>query len=189
MSHADTQAGTLEVATPRMRLVALDAGLMRLQIDDREAFFKALDVVHEAAWPPELNNLEAMPHALAALEADPAETGWQSWAFIMSWSMGVTGRLAGLGGFHGQPGADGSVEIGYAMLPSFREQGLATEAVDGLAGWAFTDPRVTRILARTVQSQEASRRVLEKTGFSETGRETPENREPTIIHTRPRQAA
>jgi RimJ/RimL family protein N-acetyltransferase len=78
-------------------------------------------------------------------------------------------RAVGAGGFHGAPGADGAIEISYAMLPSFREQGLATEAVEGLLGWAFSDPKVKSVRARTPAHLAASRRVLEKTGFRQTG--------------------
>lgn len=52
------------------------------------------------------------------------------------------------------------------MLPSFREQGLATEAVEGLLGWALKDERVKSVRAHTLAHLYASRRVLEKTGFA-----------------------
>ena len=72
----------------------------------------------------------------------------------------------GVGGFHGPPDADGQVEIGYAMQPSFREQGLATEAVEGLVKWAFDHPEVRNVRAQTLPHLTASIRVLEKTGFT-----------------------
>lgn len=167
----------LHIATARMRLVALDPELARLQIEDRPGFFAALDVAHESVWPPELHSRSSLDQTRAALEAGPSETGWRAWVFIMSWSLGAqggasksaSGRLVGMGGFHGPPDADGAVEIAYAMLPSFREQGLATEAVQGLTDWALRAPGVTRIVARTAPHQEASRRVLEKTGFTRAG--------------------
>lgn len=170
---SQTRPPRLERATPRMRLVALDAELARLQTDDRPGFFQALDVAHEATWPPELPRAMSWDAARGALEADPGQAGWRGWVFIMSWSMGRgggnTGRLAGLGGFNGPPDADGNVEIGYAMLPSFREQGLATEAVDGLMDWAFEQSAVRTVTARTEPDQTAPQRVLEKTGFTRDG--------------------
>lgn len=156
-------------ATARLRLVAMDADLARLQLDDRKAFFRTLNVQPEAAWPPELNNTESMAQTRDRLVAHPEEAGWHSWVFIMRWADDAPGRLVGNGGFYGPPDADGNVEIGYSMLPSFREQGLATEAVLGLAGWAFSQPGVTQIRAHTRVSGTASRRVLEKSGFVLTG--------------------
>ena len=58
----------IEVRTARLRLVALDARLARLQLHDRDAFFTALDARREAAWPPELKAFFSMDRALAALE-------------------------------------------------------------------------------------------------------------------------
>ncbi|MFC4725813.1 GNAT family N-acetyltransferase [Glycocaulis abyssi] len=170
-------------ATPRLRLVALDADLARLQVEDRKGFFGALNVSPEASWPPELNNTESMAHTRASLDARPDETGWHSWVFIMRWADDAPGRLVGNGGFYGPPDKGGVVEIGYSMLPSFREQGLATEAVQGLAGWAFSQPGVTEIRARTMESGTASRRVLEKSGFVETGAENDPDTGPLAIYT------
>ncbi|MCH8490393.1 MAG: GNAT family N-acetyltransferase [Oceanicaulis sp.] len=158
----------IDVRTERLRLVALDTHLARQQRDDRDAFFTALGARREAAWPPELRGHFSMDRALAALEAAPGEAGWHGWVFLMP-VQGGPDWAVGAGGFHGAPGADGAIEISYAMLPSFREQGLATEAVEGLLGWAFTDPNVKSVRARTPAHLAASRRVLEKTGFRLTG--------------------
>ena len=170
---SQTRSPRLERATARMRLIAYDAELARLQAEDQTGFFKALDVAHEAAWPPRLPGAMGAADQREALASETDQTGWRDWVFVMSWSMGPsggsTGRLAGLGGFAGPPDADGTVEIGYAMLPSFREQGLATEAVEGLAGWALDQPGAKRILARTDPDQPAPQRVLEKTGFVRDG--------------------
>jgi [ribosomal protein S5]-alanine N-acetyltransferase len=161
----------IEVRTARLRLVALDAWLARLQLHARDAFFTTLDARREAAWPPELKDFFSMDRALAALDAAPDEAGWHGWVFLMP-VQGGPDRAVGAGGFHGAPGSGGTIEISYAMLPSFREQGLATEAVEGLLDWAFTHANVTSVRARTPAHLAASRRVLEKTGFRQTGEAT-----------------
>jgi RimJ/RimL family protein N-acetyltransferase len=61
------------------------------------------------------------------------------------------------------------VEIGYSVLPEFRGEGLATEMVAGLVEWAKHQPAVRQIEAETAVDNEASIRVLEKTGFICTG--------------------
>ena len=48
----------------------------------------------------------------------------------------------GGGGFKGEPGADGIVEIAYGIDPEFQRQGYATEAAAALVAFAFADPRV-----------------------------------------------
>lgn len=172
MAIKDTPSDRPAAATARLRLVGLDRELARMQVEDLPGFFRVLNVNPEAAWPPELHDDATMRHTLDRLEARPDETGWHGWVFIMRWADDAPGRLVGAGGFYGPPRGDGTVEIGYSMLPSFREQGMATEAVKGLAGWAFGQEGVRTIRARTLADGRASRRVLEKAGFALQGEET-----------------
>lgn len=165
----DARAQTLETRTTRLRLVALDAELARLQIEDRAAFFAALGAEREAAWPPVAGDAAKLEETVDILQRHPAQTGWRDWVFLMGWTPGGLDRAVGTGGFFGPPDAAGAVEIGYAMAASFREQGMATEAVSGLLDWAFSHPQVTEVVAHTEPHLTASRRVLEKTGFTDAG--------------------
>lgn len=178
----------IEIASPRLRLVALTPELAELQLHDRMGFFKALGVEPEPSWPPELMDEAAMRWTRDELVARPGDVGWYSWVYISP----VMHRLLGTGGFKGAPDAAGEVEIGYSMLVSYREQGLATEAVDALMGWAYEDPRVKRILAHTRDDRDASHRVLEKAGFVQQDRLHDESEGFDVVvwaHERSRQAA
>ena len=157
------------VKTDRLTLVAFDAELARLQLEDLRSFFAALGAKYEPSWPPELNDEQTMAWTKAQLEAASGLAGWYSWVFLMGMGPGQATRAVGIGGVHGPPGEDGVVEIGYSMLPTFREQGLATEAVEGLLSWARRQQGVRRVTATTLDHLYASRRVLEKTGFTLTG--------------------
>ncbi|MEQ8403842.1 MAG: GNAT family N-acetyltransferase [Oceanicaulis sp.] len=165
----DTRAERLETRTTRLRLVALDAELARLQIEDRPAFFAEIGAEREAAWPPVAEDAAKLPEKLDILTRHPEQTGWRGWVFLMGWTPGGLDRAVGTGGFFGPPDDDGVIEIGYAMAASFREQGLATEAVSGLLDWAFSHREVKRVVAYTEPHLTASRRVLEKTGFTDEG--------------------
>lgn len=151
----------IEIASPRLRLIALNAQLASLQLDDRAAFFRMLDVEPEPTWPPELMDQEMMEWTRGQLLAHPSDTGWYSWVYISP----VMNRLLGTGGFKGAPGSDGAIEIGYSMLISYREQGLATEGVMALLDWAYSHAQVKSVLAHTRDDRDASHRVLEKAGF------------------------
>jgi RimJ/RimL family protein N-acetyltransferase len=48
----------------------------------------------------------------------------------------------GGGGFRGEPGAGGIVEIAYGIDEQFQGQGYATETAQALVAFAFADPRV-----------------------------------------------
>jgi len=155
-----------ELTSSRLRMVALDPHLAELQLSDRAAFFEALGVEAEPSWPPALTDEAGMRDLRDALKADPGETGWRTWVFISP----VMHRLLGTGGFLGAPDAQGRVEIEYSMLTSYREQGLATEAVNTLLQWAYSHERVKQVVAHTRDDRDASHRVLEKAGFVQSGR-------------------
>lgn len=176
----------LEIKGVRLRLVAISAELARLQVKDRPAFFKALGAERESAWPPVMNDEPKLAEKLEILNRAPEEAGWRGWVFLMGWTPDGLDRAVGVGGFHGPPSEDGVVEIGYAMQPSFREQGLATEAVEGLLGWAFSHDDVRTVCARTLPHLTASIRVLEKTGFRFVREETDESGETIRLYERTR---
>jgi RimJ/RimL family protein N-acetyltransferase len=58
------------------------------------------------------------------------------------------------------------VEFGYVLKPPVWGKGFASEAVKALADTVFSLARVNRILANSRANNIASRRVLEKTGFT-----------------------
>jgi RimJ/RimL family protein N-acetyltransferase len=80
------------------------------------------------------------------------------------------GLAVGDAGFYGPPGADGEVEIGYALAPRARGAGLAGEAVRLLADWALAQPGVRALSARVEPGNAASVRLLERLGFIADGR-------------------
>jgi RimJ/RimL family protein N-acetyltransferase len=59
-----------------------------------------------------------------------------------------------------------SAEIGYWLGEPFWGQGIATRAVRGVTGWAFATLGVERVYADVFETNPASRRVLEKAGYS-----------------------
>jgi RimJ/RimL family protein N-acetyltransferase len=75
------------------------------------------------------------------------------------------GRIIGGAGFHGPPGPDGIVEIGYGIAPPMRNRGFAKAAIRELVAIA-TDGGAQKVTARTDPSNEPSRRALEQMGFS-----------------------
>ena len=73
-------------------------------------------------------------------------------------------------------GEDGVLEIGYGMNEGFEGRGYMTEAVSAVVRWAAARDGVKLIEAETEESNAASKRVLEKSGFvpnGKTGEEGP----------------
>jgi RimJ/RimL family protein N-acetyltransferase len=76
------------------------------------------------------------------------------------------GLVIGEIGFAGPP-KDGAVTIGYAIVPSARRRGYATEAIVAVSRWALAEPDVAEVRAQTLPDNEASVRALVRAGFSE----------------------
>ena len=65
--------------------------------------------------------------------------------------------------------ADGIAEIGYGFSEEYQNNGYATEAVKAVLEWAFSHKEVATIEAETDSDNTASKRVLEKCGFTLNG--------------------
>jgi RimJ/RimL family protein N-acetyltransferase len=66
-----------------------------------------------------------------------------------------------------EPPQGGSVTIGYAIVPSARRQGYATEAIVAVSEWSLAQPGVTHVRAQTLPDNEPSVRALRSAGFDE----------------------
>jgi len=153
------------IPTTRLILVPGTAEMARAEVADRAALGRLLGAAVPENWPPEIL-VDALPVFLSALEAAPERAGWYGWYALLR-EPGPPVLVAS-GGFTGPPEA-GTVETGYAVLPQFCGQGIATEMVDALAHWALSQAGVSRILAETEWANPASVRVLEKAGFAGVG--------------------
>jgi RimJ/RimL family protein N-acetyltransferase len=59
----------------------------------------------------------------------------------------------------------GSCELGYFIVPSYQQQGYATEASKAIVNWAFDQPNVQTLTAGCDANNIASKRILEKIGM------------------------
>jgi len=155
--------------TKRLELIAGTVDLLRAEISDRERFARLLEARVHAAWAQEADYQELMGSMAQRIEDAPDETGWWSWYFVLRIRLTGSRVLIGNGGFKGPPDEEGSVEIGYSVLPPHRNKGYTTEAVQALVSWAFEHPEVALVTAEARPGNTASVRVLQKVGFSEAG--------------------
>lgn len=103
------------------------------------------------------------PHADTMDALRPvAESGGAEGTFLVV----LDGTVVGDCGWFGPPGADGEVEIGYGLAAPVRGRGLGTAAVRLLLEWVRAQPGVRRVVARTDHGNAASRRLLERLGFT-----------------------
>lgn len=81
----------------------------------------------------------------------------------------VEGEPVGVIGFDEPNEVWGTAEIGYMIAPEAWGNGYATDALRELCGHAFEGQRLAKVSAKAYETNEASRRVLEKAGFTEEG--------------------
>ena len=134
--------------------------LVDLELADRRALAAALDSDLPADWPPAYHDAKRLAFTRTALEA-PGAAGW--WLHYIVLAAADRGTLVGVAGYKGPP-ADGVVEIGYSVVPSWQRQGIATEASRALVEAAW-QRGATVVLAHTRPHLEPSIGVLRKLGF------------------------
>ena len=155
----------ITISTERLLLIAADKISVEMEMKDLAHLSKYLNAVVPGDWPPPLNDENSAKWFLEFLRRNPNGVGWGMWYFCEK-SKNI---LIGNGGFKGKPDANGSIEIGYSIIPDHQKKGFATEAVTGLVNWAFSDPKVKRIIAHTLPELQASINVLLKSGFDFAG--------------------
>lgn len=101
---------------------------------------------------------------LSQLEARPEIAPWLLRALVVRETRVAVGFI----GFHDAPDESGIAEIGYEVLPSFRRQGYAIEAVSALIGWAASQG-VSTVRASVSPDNDASLALLVRQGFAVVG--------------------
>lgn len=143
---------------PRLKLVDGNLELLTAALAGGDALEALLGVSVADGWA---GFPEALPVLCASYAEHPNGQAWGSLFFVEPHAS----VLVGLGGFKGPPTSDAIVEIGYAIAPAFRRQGLATDAVRQMVRRAFEAAIVRAVDAHTLGHVNASTRVLEKAGF------------------------
>lgn len=148
----------LPVTTPANALVLLPASAAHLAaLIDGDAWFERAFGIEVVPGYVEFDG--ALRHALDQITAGGVDPRWMTHLFIHREDF----ALVGLGGYKGPP-ANGTVEIGYGIAPSYRGRGLATAAAGSLVEIARRR-NVDRVIAHTLARSNPSTRVLRSLGF------------------------
>lgn len=166
-STEDDEMNTTRIRTTRLELVGCTAEMLRAEGEDRARFAALLDAKVGESWPPELYDDDARLYTLRAVEASPADAGW--WMYYLVADEGGAREAVGVAGYKGPPSADGTVEVGYGVLPGHRRRGYATEATRALIDRAFAFGHVTRVVAETYPELAASLGVMDRCGLTFAG--------------------
>jgi ribosomal-protein-alanine N-acetyltransferase len=144
-------------------LIAEDLETARAAQAGNDALAGALGSRLADGWPPEFFG-EAIGYWLPELEKNPDLLGWTIWYVVHQ----VENSVIGLVAFKGLP-VNGRVDVGYSIVATQQRNGYATEAVQAIIDWAFTDERVERIVGETMPDLAPSIKVMERLGFELVG--------------------
>lgn len=111
-----------------------------------------MDRAFHSAWDVKICKMEQVPK--------------DDHLYYTYWMLVYEDTVVGLAGFKGFGCDPEAIEIGYGIAPSFSRRGFMTEAVSALCAWALDQRRVMEVTAcHVLKSNNASQRVLEKSGF------------------------
>lgn len=147
------------VNTDRLLLAPMNLQILQVAIQGDGALSELLHVHVAEKWNE--FGLQVLEYALQKLTREPEAEHWWTWLAILK----EENILVGNGGYKGLPDQEGRIEIGYAIAPAYRKQGLATEMAQGLIQNAFEYPPVKLVTAHTLASPNASTKVLKRNHF------------------------
>lgn len=157
-------------ASDELTLVASTLDHLEAELNAPDAFPALLAASVPTDWPTGEYDAGAIAYFRDRLaEGGPAVVGWYGWYAIRESESGQPRLLVGAAGYFGPPDAEGTVEIGYSVVPRWQGRGYASQMVRALVQHAFSSGRVQRVIAHTTASNPASVAVLRRCGFIAVG--------------------
>jgi RimJ/RimL family protein N-acetyltransferase len=155
--------GTAPIRSPRLDLISVGLDFVRAALDGNlEGAERYAGVKLPEGWNRQAES--ALGYRRTQMEADPSTRPWLLRLIVIR----DTGEMAGYVNFHGPPGDEGWVEIGYQIQPEFRRRGLAFEAAIAMFLWAG-ERGVGRFRLSIGPNNEPSLAMAQKMGFTRTG--------------------
>ncbi len=146
---------TLETERLTLRKVTLD------DAPDVYAYARDPAVSRYTTWDPHESvndTIEFLKNTLECYEnSEPSAWGIE---------LKETGHIIGMLGFMGHRANVHTAAVGYVLSRDYWNRGLMTEALRAVIGFSFERLRVMRFEAHCLVENNASRRVMEKTGMT-----------------------
>ena len=157
----EAAAAVGSIFTPRLELVAVRPECLRSELRGDGQLSELLACEVTSQWPPEVWEPHVWELMLAAFAERPEETAWHRYMVLRGPRRCLIGTV-NAGRWSGDPH---EAELGYAVVPEFWMQGLATEAALALVSFMATSGSVQSLCAHTFPWLTASVKILERCGF------------------------
>ncbi len=139
----------------RLTIIPPNKELIEAELDSPLKLAAKLNTIIPNDWPPE-NLIDAKPWFMEKLYEDNSNAEWLNWYVVEKEINSLIGSI----GFLGKPNSKGEAEIGYSILPAFRKNGYAKEAVKMITEWAIENEEIRLLIAKTLPENLASQKVL-----------------------------
>ena len=146
--------------TPRLTL-------RRMRPDDFSDMYdyaRREDVTEYLLWSPHPNKNHTKKY-LEYIKTMYANGEFYDWAVELDSEK----RMIGTCGFSSFDFANNCAEVGYVINPVYHGHGYATEALIEVMTFGFMELNLHRIIARYIEGNDASRRVMDKCGMKYEG--------------------
>lgn len=150
---------------PHIRIVQLDPDTLSALADGDLARAGATSPVELTAWLASPECRGTWRRRARQVVETPEDAPWVTGVI---WDE-VERRAVGRAGFHTAPGADGMVEVGYAVDPDCRRRGYARAALETMITRAREDEAVTMLRATVSPDNEPSLALVRQYPFVENG--------------------
>lgn len=151
------------IRTPRLDLIPLTAKELDMLAYDLAGLERRLGVRY-CGEPVEFGFRQMLYYQYTRVASDPENFIWNTAWLIVRREDNV---VVGTSNFKAPPDSAGSVEIGYGLGQGFCHNGYMTETVRTMCRYAFSNNKVTRVIAATELTNLPSMRVLSRCGFLE----------------------
>jgi RimJ/RimL family protein N-acetyltransferase len=156
------------VLSPRLQLIALPGVVIDEVIGHRRrAFLEHVGVGYPAEWPSEERHVLELRRRQIG---EGVDYRWLLRAVVRRDRPEMVGRI----GFHGEPDADGVVEIGYRIDPAYRRQGFGLESARQLIEAAERIGQISAVRASIAPDNGPSLRIAERLEFQQVGEQIDE---------------
>lgn len=116
-------------------------------------------------WPS-IQLKSIFPYYIEMLEKTGSTNGLQIWLIIDAYERKLIGSVR-------LKLVSKTIDLGYEIVASNRNQGFGYEAVQAVVDWLFENGKATKITAECDQTNTASIRILEKLGMRCIEKESP----------------
>ena len=166
------------IETPRLLLYLIPVEMLIALYEDPESVQFAPHVPYSNPHGVLVNDSGPLRWRVPQVKVDPELNKW----FVRFIVWKATHEVVGSISFHSGPDINGMIEIGLGIETSFRNRGIATEALSGMWSWGSMQAGVQTLRYTVSPSNSASVHIVNKFGFALVGQQIDEEDGPEDIY-------